>query len=309
MQLSRRKFTTLAATGIAGLATRTSFAADESNAAGWIDAHVHVWNPDTQSYPLDKDYKKADMQPASFTADELFAHCRPEGVQRVVLIQMSFYQYDHRYMNEVIAAQPGIFSGVAIVDHHAENLTSRMRELADQGSRGFRLTSGGGGAKVWVDDPGMSTLWSEAAKNGWAACPLINPHDLPAVDTLCEKHPETTVVIDHFARVGISGQIDPEDLANLCRLARFENVHVKTSAFYALGKKQPPYDDLSEMIRRVLDAFGPERLMWASDCPFQVQGEHSYAASISLIRDRLDFLSESDKQWLLRGTAEKVFFG
>jgi predicted TIM-barrel fold metal-dependent hydrolase len=308
MQLSRREFTTIAATSIAGIATNPLTAAEEANTTGWIDAHVHVWNPDTQSYPLAGDFKKADMQPASFTADELFNHCRPEGVQRIVLIQMSFYQYDHRYMNEVIASHPGIFSGVAIVDHHAENLVTRMRELADQGSRGFRLTTGGR-VKQWIDDPGMSTLWREAAKNGWAACPLINPQDLPVVDALCEKHPETTVVIDHFARVGISGQIEATDVTNLCRLARFKNVHVKTSAFYALGKKQPPYDDLSEMIRRVLDAFGPERLMWASDCPFQVQGEHSYTASISLIRDRLDFLSDTDRQWLLRRTAEKVFFG
>jgi predicted TIM-barrel fold metal-dependent hydrolase len=62
------------------------------------------------------------------------------------------------------------------------------------------------------------------------------------------------------------------------------------------------------MIRRLVDAFGPQRLMWASDCPFQVQGEHTYESSIALIRDQIDFLSETDKQWLLRKTAEKVFF-
>ncbi len=62
------------------------------------------------------------------------------------------------------------------------------------------------------------------------------------------------------------------------------------------------------MIRQVVDAFGPDRLMWASDCPFQVQGDHTYEASIALIRDRIDFLSASDKQWMLRDTANKVFF-
>ena len=139
-------------------------------------------------------------------------------------------------------------------------------------------------------------------------CPLINPEDLPHVDALCQQFPDTTVVVDHFARLGISGKIDPPALDQLCRLARFPNVHVKTSAFYALGKKSPPYVDLIPMIRRLADAFGVERLMWASDCPFQVQGEHTYEASIALIRDRIDFLSESDKQWMLKGTADKVFF-
>jgi predicted TIM-barrel fold metal-dependent hydrolase len=62
------------------------------------------------------------------------------------------------------------------------------------------------------------------------------------------------------------------------------------------------------MIRRVLDAFGPERCMWASDAPYQIEPPNSYAASIELIRDRLDGVSAGDKEWLLRKTAEKVFF-
>jgi predicted TIM-barrel fold metal-dependent hydrolase len=61
------------------------------------------------------------------------------------------------------------------------------------------------------------------------------------------------------------------------------------------------------MIRRLLDAYGPERLMWASDCPFQVDNE-KYSDSISLVRDRLDFLSAGDKDWMLRKTAEQTFF-
>ena len=35
---------------------------------------------------------------------------------------------------------------------------------------------------------------------------------------------------------------------------------------------------------------------------------HSYAASVSLIRDRLDFLTAEEKQWLLRKTALAVFW-
>ncbi len=64
---------------------------------------------------------------------------------------------------------------------------------------------------------------------------------------------------------------------------------------------------LMEVYRRLFDAFGPQRLMWGSDCPYQIQGIHNYAASISLVRDRLDFLSAEDRQWLLRKTAEQVF--
>ena len=83
---------------------------------------------------------------------------------------------------------------------------------------------------------------------------------------------------------------------------------MKVSAFYALGKKRAPYTDLLPMIRRLLDAFGPERLMWASDCPYQVQGEHTYAASVELIEKHLDFLSAEDRARILRDTAAGFFF-
>ena len=48
--------------------------------------------------------------------------------------------------------------------------------------------------------------------------------------------------------------------------------------------------------------------MWATDAPFQVNPPHTYTASIDLIRSRLAFLKESEREWLLRGTAEKVIF-
>jgi predicted TIM-barrel fold metal-dependent hydrolase len=106
----------------------------------------------------------------------------------------------------------------------------------------------------------------------------------------------------------VDGMIRDKDVDNLCRLARHPKTFVKVSAFYALGKKQAPYTDLIPMIRRLVDAFGPERSMWASDCPYQVQNGHNYADSVALIRDRLDFLSSSDREWILRKTAEKVYF-
>jgi predicted TIM-barrel fold metal-dependent hydrolase len=115
-------------------------------------------------------------------------------------------------------------------------------------------------------------------------------------------------VIDHFARIGMAGGFKEADVRNLLRLARHAKTHVKASAFYALGGKKAPYLDMAPLIRQVRDAFGAQRVMWASDCPFQVDPGHNYRDSIALIRDRLDFLSETDKAWMLRGTAERVFF-
>jgi len=125
---------------------------------------------------------------------------------------------------------------------------------------------------------------------------------------MCQRHPDTPVVIDHFARVGVTGEIRDADVASLCSLAKNKKVKIKLSAYYALGKKQPPYEDLLPMIRRVLDAFGVQRCMWASDSPYQVQPPNTYTASIALIRDLLDGISPGDREQLLWKTAERVFF-
>jgi predicted TIM-barrel fold metal-dependent hydrolase len=69
--------------------------ASEDQAMRFIDAHAHVWTPDTIHYPLAKGYRKEDMKPASFTADELMKHAKAAGADRVNLIQMSYYGFDN----------------------------------------------------------------------------------------------------------------------------------------------------------------------------------------------------------------------
>lgn len=303
--IGRRAF--LRSTALAALAPAATTMA-QATKDGYIDAHVHVWTPDTDRYPLASGFKRKDMVPPSFTPEELFAHSRPEGVSRIVLIQMSFYQFDNRYMLDMMAKHRGVFSGVAIIDERKSNVRESMKALARKGVRGFRLYTDREKAEGWLDSEGMKQMWTYGADQGLAMCLLANPDSLPAIGKMCKAFPRTPVVIDHFARIGIRGGVNEADLDQLCRLAEFKQTHVKTSAFYALGSKKAPYTDLGPMIRRLRDAYGASRLMWATDCPYQVQEGHTYRDSIALIRDRLDFLTADDKKAMLRGTAEKVFF-
>ena len=65
-------------------------------------------------------------------------------------------------------------------------------------------------------------------------------------------------------------------------------------------------DDLIPVVNRIIDAFGPDRLMWGSDSPYQVVLA-TYEDSISLVRDKLG-LSAADKQKILNDTPAKLFF-
>lgn len=278
----------------------------------WIDAHSHIWPPDVDKFPLAPGQTKKDLDPPSFTDEELMAVARPEGVGRVVLIQHSIYHlFDNSYLVDAVRRHPKLFRIQGMVDDHQPNPGAKMKAFLPQGMTGFRITPFVRKAEEqprWLETPGMAEMWKTGAETRQAMCLLINPSDLPATEAMCTKHPDTPVVIDHFARIGADGEMRDADITALCRLARFKHTTVKISAYYALGKKKPPHDELVPMIRRLLDSYGPERLMWASDAPYQIQGENNYKASISLVRDRMDFLSASDRAWLLGKTAEKVFF-
>lgn len=280
-----------------------------------IDAHVHIWTPDIARYPLDPGFKKEDMQPVSFTAEELFAHCKPSGVNRINLIQMSYYRLDHSYMLDMMEKYPENFAGTGVLPDVLEEEglgpAEMMVELAPKRVYAFRVRGGIHRpelGKQWMSHPKWDKMFQTGAEHNLALSFLMNPGDIAEVGRMCEKYPSTPVIIDHLARIGADEPVEDSQVAELCALAKHKRIMVKVGAFYALGEAKAPYTDMLPMIERVVEAFGPERCMWESDCPFQVQPPHTYDASLALIRDHADFLSPSDKEHLLVTTAEKFFF-
>ena len=312
----RREFIKYAGSGLTGGAIMRMFHAPFANGGeegsqhrpgNFVDAHVHIWTDDFQEYPLAQGFSPQEMAPRVFSYDDILRYARPNGVKRVVLVQMSYYGFDNSYMLEAIRRLPEVFRGIAVVDWNSGDLEAKMQVLAQQGVRGFRIFPQNVPAETCLDGKGLGRMFRCGAKENLAMCLLINPDALRAVRRRCENFPDTPVVIDHLARIGMAGPITENDMQALCALAHYPRVKVKVSAFNALGKKRPPHLDLAPLIKRVYEAFGPRRLMWGSDCPWQVQSE-TYADSLSLLRDRLDFLSAADKEWILRRTAEETFF-
>jgi predicted TIM-barrel fold metal-dependent hydrolase len=273
----------------------------------YVDTHVHVWEPADSRFPYDPNYDGPPISPASFSPEYLLELARAAFVQRIVLVQMSFYGADNAYMMEAMRRHPSVFSGIAVVDHEAASLATEMTRLASLGVRGFRITHGNR-PDGWLETAGMLEMWQLAAEKKLAICALVGPDAIPALDRMCSMFPGTIVVIDHMARVGMDGIVQDRDVRALCQLSRHPRVYVKISAFYALGKKKAPYDDLAPLVYQLYCAFGSRRLMWGSDSPFQVQAPHTYAESLEFVRNRLPFLSLEDKGWILRKSAEEVFF-
>ena len=165
---------------------------------------------------------------------------------------------------------------------------------------------------AWVDASGWKPVYEILTNEGFKVTMVQEPEtsfpdDVAAAKRVLDLQDGPTLLVGH----SYGGSIITEagvhpNVAGLVYVAAHAPDAGEDES--ALGKKTPPYLDMAPLVRRLHDAYGRERLMRASDCPFQVQEGHTYANSIALIRDRLDFLTSEDKNWMLRKTAEKVFF-
>lgn len=304
--------------GSAAAALVTAASSGSAERLGYIDCHSHLWSPERGRYPLREGAKEEEVKPKGFTPGDFFSHARPEGVSRMVVVGHTVhFGFDARYLVDLVKARPGEIAAQAYLDHEDPNVAARMVALKGQGVKAFRLRLLDPWKTPFPPSHPIVKAYELAARERLVICPLINPDWLPQLGLLSERSPATVVAIDHFGRIGVDGfgkvpavpgTIKDEDVANLVKLAQYPMMHVKLSAYYALGRRTPPYDDMHPLIKELLKAYGPERLMYGSDCPYQLAPGHSYKGSIAVIRDRLDGLSEGDREWLLRRTAERVFF-
>ncbi|QOV91056.1 amidohydrolase family protein [Humisphaera borealis] len=292
-------------------ATVADAAADAS--AGYIDAHSHIWTPDTDRFPLGRWITRDQMDPPSFTAEQLLATAAPHGVDRVVIIQHApYYGDDNSYLINCARRFPGRFSVVAIVDERRTDLADHLRNLKRQGVRGLRISPTRYADRTfvkdpsnWLNAPAMRKLWALATEEDLILCPLVNVEHLPTLHPMLADFPGTRVAIDHF---GHARADRPDELQALLSLSRHRRVHVKASGFYKFGDARAPYNDLVPMMRHVTEAFGVDRVLWGSDCPYQLQKGNNYGDAVAMVEHDLDFLPLSARKAILRDNAQRLFF-
>ena len=287
-----------------------------------VDAHVHVHSPDIERYPLAPGFERSDLWYPSMTPEDYAGYCRRYGTVRANLVQPTWYGLDHTYIIDCIASAPGQYVGTGVVpavsDVSLPPPDRAMLSLSERGIRAFRIRGGSTRADFrrstrWMDYPGYDAMFETAASHGLALSFLIGPDDLPEIDRMCSRYPDTQVVIDHVAGIRVrEGRFPAEQVEALCRLARHREVTVKLGPFHVLSEQPPPFLDLLPLLRRVIDAFGPDRCMWETDVGGPVpmsDPEEVYAATVELVLEHAGFLSDGDREFVLYRTAESVLFG
>lgn len=266
-----------------------------------VDAHVHVWTKDPR-FPWAPETTNPPENEA--TAEMLLELMRAANVQRTVIIQVIHYRWDNRYAASVLKRYPQKFRGVARVnpeDPAAPDHLSRL--VADDGFHGVRLSPAGTAAGDWIRGPLMPPLWRRCRELKVPMTLLTPTSRLPEIAKLVDQFPDLTVVIDHMADSPIA---EPAQLESLLALRRFPGVFVKISHTWSLSAQPYPYADTHAQVRRLYDAFGPQRLIAGTDWPL-VEKYCTYSQAIELARSRIAFLNAEDRRWICGRTAELVW--
>ena len=94
-----------------------------------------------------------------------------------------------------------------------------------------------------------------------------NPDEVPLVTHFAERHPDMQIVLDHCAKPDIAhGRLEPW-AGDIARLARLPNVACKFSGLLNCAAPGAGAAELRPYADHVIGAFGPDRLIWASDWP------------------------------------------
>jgi L-fuconolactonase len=270
-----------------------------------IDAHAHVWQPDSPQYPWDRQL----TTPPTISAplNMLLDAMQSAAVGRVVLIQHSCYGYDNRYILDCARQYPDKFCTVIKVDPLLPGAADELRRLANvHHVQGLRLQPARDPDSTWLRSPDTYPLWEAAEELGTIVGILNDPRQLPQVREMVERFPEVTVVIDHMGRLNVAEPPNGIRFQQLLDLARFPNVYVKVSGFYALSRQAFPYPDTVPYVQEIVQHFGRGRLMWATDFPLLLAKE-SYEQATSILRYQLPDLSDEDLALIMGKTALRLF--
>jgi L-fuconolactonase len=136
---------------------------------------------------------------------------------------------------------------------------------------------------------------------------LLLPGHLPVARRVAEEMPGLRLVLDHGAKPPIAdGGWEPWS-SDLAALARHESVRCKLSGLVT----EAPWASwrsagVERYAARLLECFGPERLMFGSDWPVCTLAA-SYAEVLDLAHATLDALSASELVAVLGGNARRIY--
>ena len=305
--LTRRNFVTTTLGAGAALATQAPrHAMAQVDRRRITDAQIHLWKAESDDWKWTPGL--TPQLPEPFTIERAVSMMDEAGIDRAVIVPPSWPGDRNDYALEAVKRYPTRFRVMGrfpLQDPKALDLLPKWKE--QPGMVGVRLTFNNSQNIPWLTDGTADRFWPVAEKAGLPIM-FFAPGRTLALGPIAEKHPQLQLIIDHMnasAAMMREGKLD--DVIGQCvSLAKYPNISVKVSNSPQLSREPYPFKDVAGILKRVIDAYGPQRSYWGTDLT-NSYAKASYRQRITHFTEELSFLSESDKDLIMgRAISERL---
>jgi predicted TIM-barrel fold metal-dependent hydrolase len=265
-----------------------------------VDAQVHVWPAQTPERPR---LRPGDVHlPEPFGYEDLRIEMAQAGIDRAVLIPPGWEGDRNDFVIEAASRHPDRFAAMGRIAIEDPRSIALMPDWKRQpGMLGIRLSFQKDHNRHRLKDGTADWFWPVAEQFGIPVM-VFAPDQPAAIREIAVNHPGLALIIDHM---GLLREQDAAAIAVIERiipLADCPNLYVKVSSVPLYSSEPYPYRNLHEPLRRLIDAFGPQRSFWGTDITriwSRLSYRLSYRQCVTLFTEQLDFLSDDDLEWVM----------
>ena len=237
-----------------------------------IDAHCHFWRLSRGDYgwlsgeggplaPIRRDFLPADY-PQDHDRDY-------PAATRLIVVQAAPTLAETDFLLALASRQPRIAGVVGWVDLSAPEAARDLRHrAANPHFKGVRPMLQDIADTDWLARRARPDALAALRDLGLRLDALVTARHLPMLAGFARQHDDLPLVIEHAAKPqpGLPG----DWAAGMQALAAIPHVHCKLSGLlteFSAGDLRDPLPVLREILTRLLDWFGADRLIWGSDWP------------------------------------------
>ena len=201
---------------------------------------------------------------------------RKANIDRAVLVQ-HLGEFDNRYLEQVIAANPTKFAGVFLVNTESPQALKHLNRWAETGIFG--------GVRLLLESLNSHrALWHRAAELNLNLV-IFSTHNITQsfdqLKNFIQDHPSTKIILSHF---GLDLEIQEEEFDRqwtVYQLAEYDNVYFQVSGMHMFCDY--PFNSMRELVNQAITSFGPERMLWGGNYPV-VGADEDYTREAHFIR-------------------------
>jgi L-fuconolactonase len=267
-----------------------------------IDSHQHFWKYDPVKHAWIDDEMAVIRK--DFLPSDLKKVYDENAVDGCVAVQADQTLAETDFLLHLAESNnyiKGVVGWVDLKDSEVDGILERYH--SHKKIKGWRHIVQGEADHNFLIRPDFLNGISYLEKYDYAYDILIFPHQLGATLEFVKKFPNQKFVIDHMAKPYIKDGFFDGWAVLMKEIAKHENVFCKMSGMITEADyKQWSAEQLHSYMLLVLEAFGPERIMFGSDWPVSlVAGNYTQVKNV--VTDFITSLSTPEQNAIMGANA------